>query len=390
MRKLIPSATRHVRRAKAAHAVTRVLMAVAVYTAVSLAGPPAAAHHSITFIDCPDSDPAATSQPSPSPTPEASSAPQPTPTPSPSASKCTPAPGSVLREQFTLRFHVRADSVRPIEQVDVFILSEESSIPSPNNGGPVATFFYREEDAESERTLDVPWDTRTLTPFNGSYTVRATARTYRHTPDEEQVVTAERQHLRVDNTPMMPHIPRLTEQSSNGLVLEWEAGREPDIISYTLYRAATAADGIPPSEAEFQPIRTTTNSIAVDKPGPGTYVYAIRNVRRSVVTPEEGIGSVLSQPSAPVRIEHEASSPPEGGQRPPPNANRFAPFSPRPNTDDGGFSRYLPFRDSDSPLLAKPVEEAPQEPSDLRRGLMPVAVGMFLFSACLAVLRMPY
>lgn len=364
----------------------RLLVVAGLWVSVTMLGAPAGAHHSVTFTDCDDPN----TTPEPTTSPAAPDPPTPEPTASPEPMACTPESGSVLRETVTLAFEVTADSLRPISQVDVYILSEDGGVPSPKNGGPIKTYSFSEEDAVEGRAFTIVWDTRLQTPYNGSYTVRVTANTHNHAADGEGVASAERLDLRVDNPPVRPKPPRATEFSTEALALEWEPAIEDDIVSYTLYRAAVPPEDLDSSEvpeSSFQPVRTTTNTLTIDDPPPGVYRYAVQSVRRSVVDPELGIGSTLSLPSTLVRIPTDQAERPQVTSTQPTLPGPVPQAAPPP---DDTYSRYLPYGLPEGSSSGGPAEERPAEPSDLRMRLTPVAIGMLLLSAALAAFRMPF
>ncbi|MGH2760739.1 MAG: hypothetical protein ACRDKJ_14405 [Actinomycetota bacterium] len=377
----------------------RVLAVVGVWAGASFFGPSAQAHHVISFHACSDAEP--------SPTPTGSPSASPTPTPGPQA--CVPAEGSKLTGVVNLSFEVVADSARPIKRVDLFILSEEDGIPSPNDRAPVDSWSFAQDDRVARQTFRYTWDTTALTPYNGRYKVQVVASTYNSShPSQgsspactQDRCVAERRDLRVDNQPMTPAAPRIVAKTGTTVSVEWDKAPEPDVLSYQLYRTKTSSPEKVPVLAEFKEVASvSTLSVRDEVKSEGVYWYVLIVTRRSVVTPEQGVRSAPSPISkaAEVKVVDEDDDGPGGGGAPAPTFQpRVVSRLPRltvgsgalrpPPVPDAPFSAVLPYD------LPEGAEEVPAEDPGVgepRGPVLPVAVGAFLVSSALALGRMPY
>lgn len=380
----------------------RVLAVVGVWAGSSFMAPAAEAHHVISFQECETPDPSPTG----SPTPDPSASPTPTPPPQ----GCVPASGSRLTGVVDLRWSVQADQTRPLETVELFILSEESGVPSPNDRGAVLSETFPKNDAVTEKTFTFPWDTASLTPHNGIYKVVVVAST--HPPSqgvphsgasggcEDNPCTRERVDLRVDNPPKAVAAPRIVAKTEQSVSLEWDAATEPDVLHYRVFRAQTENKDAAPPYSAFKEIGTaTTTSYRDEKVATeGIYWYAIIVTRRSVVTPQEGINSPPSPISKVAETVEEAEAPGGGGAAPETTFRpRVTSRLPRltvgtssartPPVPDAPYSAFLPYD------LPEGEAEVPAEDpgiGDPRGPVLPVAVGAFLVSSALTLGRMPY
>jgi hypothetical protein len=378
----------------------RVLAVVGVWAGVSFFGPSAEAHHVISFHACSEPEPSPTANPQPSASPG--------PTPGPQA--CVPAEGSRLTGVVNLSFEVVADTARPIERVDLFILADED-LPNPNEGAPVDTWTFDQDDRVDRQTFRYTWDTRALTPHNGKYKVQVIASTYNssHPPQSSapscngRRCTAERRDLRVDNAPATPAAPRIVSKTSTTVSVEWDKAPEPDVLSYQLYRTKTSSPDKVPALAEFKEVASvSTLSVRDEVKSEGTYWYALIVARRSVVTPEQGVRSDPSPISKAAEVKAAADDDDDkpgggGGAAAPAFQPRVVSRLPRltvgtgalrpPPVPDAPFSAVLPY---DLPEGAEEVPEEDPGVTDPRGPVLPVAVGAFLVSSALALGRMPY
>jgi hypothetical protein len=372
---------------------------IGVWAGVSFFGPSADAHHVISFHACGGPEPSPTGTPSASPTP----------TPGPEA--CVPAEGSRLTGVVNLSFEVVADQARPIKRVDLFILSEEDGIPSPNDRAPVDTWAFNDQnDAPARQTFRYTWDTNVLTPHNGRYKVQVVASTYNSShPSQgsspactQDRCVAERRDLRVDNQPQTPAAPRIVAKTGTTVSVEWDKAPEPDVLSYQLYRTKTSSPEKVPTYAEFKEVASvSTLSVRDEVKSDGVYWYALIVTRRSAVNPEKGVSSnpsPISKAAEVKAVEEDDDDRPGGGGAPAPTFQpRVVSRLPRltvgtgslrpPPVPDAPFSAVLPYD------LPEGAEEVPQEDpgvTDPRGPVLPVAVGAFLVSSALALGRMPY
>lgn len=390
-------------------------MAVGVGAAAVLWLPAASSHHQVTFTECtPDEDEGDQEEsPEPTVTPLPASAP-PTATPGPDVpDNCTPAEESIIRGERTLRFEVDAGTIGEIRDVRAFLDSEDDDIESP---GQVVIECSRPDqapaeggcqypDGEPEGVFTFPWDSNVVTPHNGAYTFRGWALSEPHAPDPEseedpRIAEARRQRLLVDNPPVDLGAPSIIVATENSITLEWDPAPEPDLLSYTVYRAVTADSDTKPKAADFEAVASTTKAALRDEiDEPAAYWYRVRSTRRSVVTPDDGISSALSPTSGPGEVVGLKATPPPEGEEPlietQPRSPIVVPRSPGrpPPVPDAPFSAYLPFEATDLPEsddsdTVEEVEEPGQE--DPRAPFLPMAVGAFLVSSALAVGRMPF
>lgn len=311
----------------------------------------------------------------------------------------------------SVQFEVRATSSRPISSVRAYIDAQDEGIPAPRNGNPFVNVSFSRSQQVASRTFQFTWNTVTDTPYNGAYRLRVVARAYTSfAGSETHSQEATRRDLLVDNPPVGIAAPRILSASSTAVALEWDPAAEPDVQSYTVYRAKTEDGESEPSYASFTEVSklsATNLNDAVD--GEGFYWYTIIVTRRSVVTPETGISSVPSPISSSAEVK-QAPKPDDdddgggggGSGAPKPTATPFRPrvvsrlpslTLPRtaarraPAVPDAPFSAVLPY---DVPEGGEDIPETTEGGVDPRGPVLPVAVGAFLVSSALALGRMPY
>lgn len=311
----------------------------------------------------------------------------------------------------TVQFEVHATSSRPLASVRAYIDSQDEGIPAPRNGNPFVNVSFSRSQEVASRTFQFAWNTVTDTPYNGAYRLRVVARAYSSFAGAEtHAQEATRRDLLVDNPPAAIAAPRIIKATSQAVALEWDPAAEPDVQSYTVYRARTdSGEAAPPYTAftEITTLQATNLNDAVD--GKGYYWYTVIVTRRSVVTPESGISSGPSPISSAAEVK--AASKPDGDGKAPggggagePKATP-APIRPRvisrlpsltlprsptrtpPPVPDAPFSAVLPY---DVPEGGEEIPEPSEPGGDPRGPVLPVAVGAFLVSSALALGRMPY
>ncbi len=375
-------------RGPAPSVLLRVLMALAVFVGSLLWVPAAVADHgdAIVFFDCPEGD-----------TP-------PSHDPEESHGGCIPLEQQILRETHRLTFEVRAPTGGSIERVQLFIRTQEEvlGIPSP---GQVEEWSYDQFEVDSAR-LSFDWDTADLTEYNSVYSIEVRASTY---SPGAHTYRRERRNLRVDNLPDEPEAPRMILANEHGVSLEWSEAPDVDVEGYNLYRARTAEPNKIPANADFAGIRRVTKTDYFDEVDvSGVYWYKVQVVRRSVVDPDRGARSPLSDRSAEggvvIKPTPAPTQPPQtngdGGStesRPRPRLTpRPVPRPvPRPApVEEAPFSAVLPFdvpEDDDDDRAASfgPPEEARDRDDGSRQGLFAAAIGAFLVSSALAIGRLP-
>lgn len=401
------------------HIALRVLVAIGVGGAAVLWLPAASSHHEVTFTECFDDEDEGDQEEPPEPTltPPPTSAPSPTPTPGAEfPDNCTPPEGSIIRGERTLRFEVESGSLRPMRDVRAFLDSEDDDIESPGQvviecsppDQAPAQAGCQYPEGEPEGVFTFPWDSNVVTPHNGAYTFRGLALSEPHAPNPDpenendpRIAEARRHRLLVDNPPVDLGAPSIIVATENSITLEWDPAPEPDLLSYTVYRAVTANTDTKPKAADFEAVASTTKAALRDEiDEPAAYWYRVRSTRRSVVTPDDGISSAVSPMSGPGVVGGLRATPPPEGEEPlvetGPRNPIVVPRSPGrpPPVPDAPFSAYLPFEATDLPEsdddgdTFEEVEEPGEE--DPRAPFLPMAVGAFLVSSALAVGRMPF
>lgn len=386
-------------RSRAAAAALAGLVA-SVSTLLALVSSPAIADHELSECYQP------TLSPTPTPSPEPTTPPTPPPSPPP---ECLPEEGDVIRGTRTVSFEVDPTDSRRIMDVGVELLAETNGVPDP---GPL-TLVCAVDDSDDEPNVcehtpgDAPgdgiysfvWNSNSLTPHNGSYALSITARScavalggWRCNLSQHDNAL-ERTKLKVDNPPAQPAAPRVLVATETSVTLEWDKAPYPDVISYTIYRARTDRRTDEPDDDAFTALLTTTPtvmSIRDEVSAPGAYWYKVAVTRRSVVDKSGGISSEQSAASGPGVVAAPEPTPAPDGPPPPP-PRQLKPFvaARPPPVPDAPFSAVLPYDVPEGGLEAT-GPDVPEEGSDPRGPVLPLAVGAFLVSASLALVRMPY
>lgn len=371
----------------------------AAWAALALPRWPAEADHSINFIDC-------STVPTPTPTLTPPPAPGQTEPPPQPPDNCTPEENEVMSGTRTVAFEVDGGGFpATTREVLAFLIAETKNVPDPGpldltcpvpDEAPNVDGCQSEEGGPESGTYSFTWNANTLTPYNGSYKLRVEARAEPHLTSAVWI-SDERQKLKVNNAPAGLKAPKILVATENSVTVEWDKGKEPDVLSYTLYRAFTADSKTVPADNKFKAVFTTTATALRDEVGtPGAYWYKVRVTRRSVITPDTGISSPISERSGPgVVFGLEATPRPEGAPPPPPPPpppRRLRPHvaSRPPPVPDAPFSALLPYDVPDDVATEPTGPDVPEEGADPRGPVLPLAVGAFLVSASLALVRMPY
>jgi hypothetical protein len=382
----------------------RVIAVVGIVAGTTFAfGTTSRANHVIEFTECSDAQQSPGPEPTLTPPPVDGGEPTPPPGPesTPAPQNCMPAQGDRIWGGRKLQFTINEGSYN-VTNVTLSILSSEENIPSANEGQPVAT--WGEADVDEETPLTFDWNSFQATPYNGIYKIVATANAKRVTfGQRDHTATAQRVNLRVDNAPNPVQPPKVIATTLGSVTIEWPRATEPDVTAYTVYRATSESKSVRPSYADFKQVGITSGNAYRDSTvQPGIYWYAVRVTRRSVVTPEVGISSPVSNMSGAAEVQSPKAPPKKTDGKgveddPPtryiPRYRQLAP--PRPRTvaralPDAPFAYKLPYDDeakADFGAVETGVDEGPTDP---RGAVLPVAVGMFLVSSALAVGRMPY
>ncbi|HYZ91506.1 MAG TPA: hypothetical protein VFA34_03820 [Actinomycetota bacterium] len=310
----------------------------------------------------------------------------------------------------TIRFEVRADTDRPLRQVDLFIDSQDpSKYPHANANAdgqaqPVLTKSYPDKSqSPPSEIFTFSWDSVNLTKHNGAYKLRVVAIAWGVRPDgrDSHILTSQRRDMRVDNPPKALAAPRIVAKTADTISVEWDKASEPDVTAYTLYRATTKKADAPPPFSSFKEVANGPETAERDTVGDdGVYWYTVIVTRRSVVSPQ----GQISGPPSPIskaaevndRAVDEQTKPGSTGRVQPrarvvsrlPNLTLPSVRSRTPPVPDAPFSAFLPY---DVPEGGENLPDAGEPGAGDPRGpVLPVAVGAFLVSSALALGRMPY
>jgi hypothetical protein len=377
----------------------RALAAAGVVAAVALLGAPLDASHSVDFesYNCPTESPPSDEEPDVTP-PSASpdnEAPPAEPTPAPE--NCMPIEGDRIWGNRLVRFSSSTNRFQPMKRIALYIFSQEEAIPHANEGKPLLEELYDRDD--DIRNYDSPftWNSNEATPYNGVYKIRVHADTYESAvSDDTHRAYADRVDLRVDNPPKAVPAPKIIAKTLGSVTLQWQAAPEPDVLSYTVYRAFTKTSTKPPY-ANFKQVGITTGPAYRDTDvSPGFHWYTVNVTRRSVITEETGISSPPSAISDAAQVKSQKELEKEGEKGPQRtipyrNLGPTPPASRLAGVADAPFKYQLPF-DKNAPESNQSFEGTEEEAggTDPRGPVLPVAVGMFLVSSALAVGRMPF
>jgi hypothetical protein len=364
------------------------------------------AANDVEFVCAPPSDDGELTPP-PSAPPDDGIPPANDRTPSP---ECTPNSGEVVWGTRGVQFTVDPDPGQRIRSVALYVLADEPKVPHANSGDPI---FYEEfQDAGSApnetKTYRLSWDSVRFNPYNGRYKLRVVSSSWApnfpngYVPEDSPPV--ERRNIRVDNEPRSLKPVTVLATTSSSVSVKWGKAAEPDVLSYTLYRAISKDSGTKPKYSDLRPVATTkTTSFRDDDVKPGAYWYSVKATRRSIVTPETGITSTFSPLSSAATVEPTpAPQAPGSGSAAAARARslrRFVPLSrlTAPSVSsrsapvpDAPYSAYLPYDKPDADPFANVEGSTEERGADPRGVVLPVAVGAFLVSSAMALGRMPY
>ena len=413
----------------------RIVAVVGIVGALVMQGNTASATDSITFTSC--SSPTPSPTPSSSPTSSPTAPPSSSPTAPPSAGpqqapeepqNCVPNSGSIITDVRTLQFTVQTDSFRThIEEVLAFLESQSQGVKNP---GPVPLNCPTADEDTSfpnngcqsgnaqptSGTYSFNWDSNTITPSNGVYRFRVNAHFVGVNRDRWVTQPANNNQcprgcsLVVDNAPVQPNAPRIVVSTASSVSLAWDANPEPDVLSYSVYRAVTKDKKTAPTAGQFKLQLSTTGTSARDTVNaPGAYWYRVQAARKSYNPQRNGfIASSLSDTSPPASVAA-ASSTSAGKPRPhrntggsvralPPRAAALltppglipSVAAAPPPVPDAPYSAYLPYKSNEAFEEAGPEAPEAGTTTDPRGAVLPVAVGAFLVSSALALGRMPF
>jgi hypothetical protein len=322
----------------------------------------------------------------------------------------------VLRGPHTLSFNVFSDGFQPIRNIKLQVLADNDS-GAEDDPQPLLNNAYNCNNQPSSRNAFlVPWDTATDTPHNGHYKIVVTVDTFANPTcgGTGRSTVATRTGLIVDNYPDQLDPPKIIATTQNTISIAWDASTAPDVTRYTVYRALTSSTKAEPSDGQFKFLGYSTSPSYRDDQAsvPAAYWYAVVVTRRSVVTPETGISSPMSDPSQPVYVAPPPPSTTGGGSggnilsgsASGSSIRRFIPLNPLvlpPSRNgalapvpDAPYSAQLPYGNAPEAggVGSTSSDSKDSEPgaTDPRGPVLPVAVGAFLVSAALALGRMPY
>lgn len=188
----------------------------------------------------------------------------------------TPRPGSELTGNWNVA--VRATSLSSLKNVSLAIQPDLSANIVPALG----TEAFKNESVPlgtQVKELTLPWDTASLTPYNGIYQIIATADSLL----ERETATIG--SLKVNNPPAVPK--QVDARLADGLPLvTWAPNTEPDIVGYAVFRYEAAS-------LAFQTSVTGPVFKDDDAPAGVPLRYEVAAVRKSPVNPK-GIASQKS------------------------------------------------------------------------------------------------
>lgn len=336
-------------------------------------------------------------------------------TPDPDDNRCTPTENGTVTGSRTIAFTAQAGTGNRLRQVKVFAISEDADgkIPSagqPNPGDPIGQNDWPTwGESQNQASLSYSWDTVTDPGYNGLFTIRVEALSQNAASQPEATPkTVEIKHVAVNNPPAKPAAPVILNASSEGVSVQWQQAKEPDLkqAPYTVYRAHTDTAKDKPKDKDFDKIWTTASDHHFDPvTEAGAYWYKVEVTRNSPVS-NTGV-SALSDASGDPGVVIPPPPTPEPtplppGQTPGPTPTPVRTPPPLPKivikpapVPDAPFSTVLPYEDVPEPAPGEslPPQALPQSPirdaSQSRAGVLPVAVGAFLVSAALLLGRLP-
>lgn len=271
-----------------------------------------------------------------------------------------PGGGSVITG--TKSIVVDASSSSYLKRFSVSIVPAQSDIPELNPNAAARSRDYP-PGATTNDTIELSWDTRSVTPYNGVYRVVAGAES--HVAGD--TVSTSVDNIKVNNPPITP-TGLVVDASGGAPALSWKANPEPDLIRYRVYRSV--------DEGNFEEIGEPTKPAFTDDnpPRDASLRYQVVALRKSPVA--SSIASQRSQASQPVLIASPASQSGGSGQQQQPQHQTLAeplPAAPAPQATaakvvlprrDLGFAPTLPYTTAPAPALpeAESVIAAEEEP----------------------------
>ncbi|HVE76896.1 MAG TPA: hypothetical protein VND22_09070 [Actinomycetota bacterium] len=250
------------------------------------------------------------------------------------SNRYTPSAGSTITGSWTVI--VQANASSSLRSFRTSIEAAESGIPSVSGGAASRNYSWGET---SSAELRIPWDTTTITPYNGVYRITS----YADTHVGSASTSANVNDIKVNNPPDTPSDLRSAVEGENVMV-RWDANSEPDIVSYKVSRSV---DGGSYSQvATVSPTSSPTYKDVAPPKGKALR-YEVAALRRSPVT--------VSIASAPARTSSASTVP-----LPPPSPSPSPTGSPNPDGTTGNTTNRGTSSGNNSisgPLPAAPIAE---------------------------------
>ncbi len=256
----------------------------------------------------------------------------------------TPRPASIVSGSYNITVDATASS--SLKEFRVSLVPDEQQIPPLAGSATVARTYSI--NTKSADTIQVPWDSNSLTPHNGYYKISSFALSH-GTNSESNTIPG----LKVNNPPLTPSgVRALLEEET--ATITWRANPEVDLTGYRVYRSV--------DDSSFKQIGVASGTRYTDNDVPKgvSLRYQLVAVRRSVVTPE-GATSPPTKPTSPIiwLDPGTGTQPTEIGSESPQLLEEFAlaPTIKRAPIPDRGFAPVLPFG---QPIPARSVAAAQQ------------------------------
>lgn len=253
----------------------------------------------------------------------------------------TPRPGSVVSGPWNITIDATAST--SLKEFSVSLLPEEQQLPTPAGGSIARTYGVNAKTAD---TIQIPWNSNALTPYNGFYKILSSATSHGANSEAKELLG-----LKVNNPPVTPVGVRAVIEE-DGSSITWKPNPEPDITNYRVYRSV--------DDSSFSQIgvATGTRYTDADVPKDVSLRYQVVAIRRSVVTP----GGVPSPPTKPTSsivkiVPGTGSQPTEIEAGVPERLEEIAPTITQGARRDLGFAPGLPFN---QPIPARYVAAAQQ------------------------------
>jgi len=259
----------------------------------------------------------------------------------------TPRPSSIVTANWNVTVDGQASS--SLKEFRVSVVSDEQQIPPlAGTASVVKTYSLNTKTAD---TIQIPWDSTVLTPYNGNYRIVSFASSHATNSETNTILG-----LKVNNPPATPSGVRAVIEEDDS-VITWKANPEPDITGYVVYRSA--------DDAAFKQIGLagSTRYKDADISKGVSLRYQVAAVRRSVVSPG-GVTSPATKPTPPI-----AKLDPGGGAQPgeiqaqvPETLPELPPTIIKAPQRDLGFAPGLPFG---QPIPARAIAAAAQAEDQL-------------------------